>query len=139
MTAVVVIGLLIEIDAEDRVLAHRRLGFRVHHAERFEIRDLAVADDHQHGARNGALCDVVAQPLRNAPEPVRGKSGILRLGDVLRGRAGKQRPRKRQGNEKGFPEYAHFAPPEFSAAWAARRRAPTLALTALRDDADPDN
>jgi hypothetical protein len=67
------------VDAEDRVLRHRRLRLRIDKADVFEIGDLAVAGDEQHGAGDFALGGVGAQHLRDFPEPLAGEADLLGL------------------------------------------------------------
>ncbi len=100
------------VDAEDRILGHRRLGFGIEHADGFEIGDLAIPHDERDGARDGALRTFAAQPLRDAVEPFGRQSDLARPcgGQVLRRQT---RERRKNQNERKSQrlECTHVAPP----------------------------
>ena len=67
------------VDAEDRVLRHRRLRRRIQHAHALEQRDPALPRDQEDGAGDLALLRVVAQRRHDAAQPLGRQAHLLGL------------------------------------------------------------
>ena len=113
------------VDAEDRILGHRRLGFGIEHADGLEIRNLAVTHDHRDSARDGALRAFGAQPLGDAVEPLGRQPDVRRPGgrQVLRREVCEKRKNDNERESQGF-ECTHVAPPILVRFSVARERTP---------------
>jgi hypothetical protein len=100
-------GLGHRVQAEDRVLGHRRARLRIALAERLEIDDLAPPGHQPDRARVAALGDLALHDLGDAGEPRRGEADLLRLrarqplrqGEPRRGRDRYQQQRDEPGGD----------------------------------------